>query len=143
MAKHKSYELVNIRLWKETGLNEIDHYYLYLEYLVRIGDEVYKHIYPKVDLEIASDDLPIEENRMENDLMLGFSTDNELIFKSGQHYRALTTNFEYYTRYGEKENIENAYRVTEHLTMDLKKPKKMTKEEIEKALGYEIELVGQ
>lgn len=136
-------KLTDIHLWKETDLNGIDHYYLCLEYLDRINNEVYKHIYPKVDLGITSDHMPMELANDESSFQTMVNADVTLAFQEGKRYQAYPTTFKYITRYGEEVTVENSYCIIEHLTKDLKKPKKMTMEEIEKELGYKIELVSE
>lgn len=144
MTDYEKSELTDIHLWKETDSNGLDHHYLYLEYLYRSKDEVYKYIYPKVNLGITSYDMPAkEEVYNEPHSKLLYPIETYLTFQNGQRYRVLPTDFEYITRYGEKLEVSDSMGIIEHLTKDLKKPKKNTKKEIEKVLGYEIELVDQ
>lgn len=137
---YKNVKLKDISLYPQTShdLNEaVIEYYLQLVYEVETDTEVREIIIPKVDLGLNSNSLPgLEINHF------GVGTINEacIHLRHGETLPLHRTSVTCTDKNGDTVETQNAAWVE---IVKREKPKKMTVEEIEKKLGYKVEIVSE
>lgn len=122
MNKH---ELKECRLFEDCG-----HYYLYLRYIIEDDKEVAEYIIPKVDIRF---------NKYQAPTSVHFYSNNPF---DRCHIHKLELGCEQFTLH-EGEGHDGANHVYMTKKVIETKTKKMTVAEIEKKLGYKIEIVSE
>lgn len=137
---YKNVKLKDIRLYPQIShdLNEdVIEYYLQLVYEVETDTEVKEIIIPKVDLGLNSNSLPgLEINPF------GVGTINEacIHLRHGETLPLHRTSVTCTDKNGDTVETQNAAWVE---IVKCETPKNMTVEEIEKKLGYKVEIVSE
>lgn len=118
-------DLVNAELYEEEGSH-----FLRLKYTIENDDEKFELEIPKA--RICLNNIPI---------INGYDIENSYSSYVGQHYELILGNNMYKLYPGtNSERVNNVCYTEKRIS---KKPKKMTVAEIEKKLGYKIEIVSE
>lgn len=128
----------NIKLKYARMFEQDNKCFLKLVYGYETDIGFYEFVLPKIDLGISSNRLPAISTKPEH-LYPGMSFDETFVTFADKEFRLHAADVKY-TDLGETTWTKNVYYVD---TLTEEKVHKMTLSEIEAALGYKIELVGE